>query len=185
LELPTTPLSYDHLTIEFQCAGAEYDRFATNLRAFAENTTLHTETWGRRAFPLPAHKSVLFLGNSHTRQTAKALVCQFADQVVTYSHKKRKKSLSSFHFTNNATLSIVINSPVEIAIDWVARLETLVKRPLDSWDLIVLGQFNGAGKELENTTYYRTMTNLSLQEPNDLQFGKVTPPGYLQSGRCL
>jgi hypothetical protein len=70
---------------------------------------------------------------------------------------------------------LLYNTAVEISLNWVERLEELVQRKLDSWDSIVLGQFNGAGRELENTTYYRDMVNMSLHD-KDLQFGKVTPP---------
>jgi hypothetical protein len=170
LKLPTGNASDSTWKVGYQCAGEEYEGFAKKLLAFAEDTTLHTDTWGRRAFALPADKSVLFIGNSHTRQTFTAFICQFADQIETFS-----PSQGSFHFKNNASVYIVYNSPVEISLNWVKRLEEIVQRKLDSWDSFVLGQFNGAGRDLENTTYYRNMVNMSLHD-KDLQFGKVTPP---------
>jgi hypothetical protein len=37
LELPT-----GNITVGYECAGEEYERYAKKLLAFAENTTLHT-----------------------------------------------------------------------------------------------------------------------------------------------
>jgi hypothetical protein len=172
-ELPRGKESLVNITVDYYCDGEEYELFAKRLNAFAGDTTLHTETWGRRAFPIPAKKSVLFLGNSHTRQTAIAIICQFADQVEKWTRLSPKAV--SVHFKNKASICIVWNSSVEISLDWIARLDRLVRRKLDSWDSIVLGQFNGAGHDLVNTTFYREMMNMSLHD-KDLQFGKVTPP---------
>jgi len=163
--------------IDYQCNGTAYDDFATQLLRYAENATLHSGSWGKTKLPLPDYSSVLFIGNSHTRQIAYAFICQHGDQVVDFQYhdKTFKKYSLSVTFQNNATIFVLNNSPVEISVEWEKRLEMIVSRPLASWDAIVLGQFNGASKLLKNTNFYKQMMNWSRSGDADLQFGKVEP----------
>jgi hypothetical protein len=81
----------------------------------------------------------------------------YADQVESMEvfHPKAY----SLHFRKKASMFLVYNSPVEIALEWNKQLETIIRRPLDSFDALVLGQFNVAGSHLENTPCYRDMIN--------------------------
>jgi hypothetical protein len=74
---------------------------------------------------------------------------------------------------------LVYNSPVEIALNWTRQLEILIERPLQSFQAVVLGQFNGAGPDVRNSSYYRQMMNWS-ESDTGLQFGKVEPPDIVQ-----
>lgn len=143
---------------------------------------------------LPPGTSVLFLGNSHTKQTHNQLACQYADSLVGFEGlhhaihgdaavAPRSNGTTStttglagavsdytsyvLRFRNGASVYLVYNSPVEVARDWQGRLEAIVRRPLSSFDAVVLGQFNGAGKDIRNTAYYRRMRNWTLAEGGD------------------
>jgi hypothetical protein len=165
--------------IEYQCNGTEYDNFTSQLHQLASDisATQKSKTWGRWPEPLPPNASVLFLGNSHTKQTAHEYVCQYADQVESVGQYHR--STTVFQFQNMASIYLVYNSPVDAALDWTGRLESLVRRPLGSFQAVVLGQFNGAGPDVRNSNYYRQMMNWS-ESDSGLQFGKVTPPDVVQ-----
>jgi hypothetical protein len=161
-------------TLEYQCEGAEYDNFTAQMHRFANNASLHAPTWGRRPEPLPPGAAVLFMGNSHTKQTALEFACQYSDQIKEV--KQRHRSTVAVQFTNGAYLYLVQNSPVEMAVNWTNDLEKLVMRPLRSFQAVVLGQFNGAGSDVRNTSYYRDMKNWSEHGDGSLRFGAVEPP---------
>jgi hypothetical protein len=165
-------------TLEYQCTGDEYDSFTALMHQFANNPSVHSETWGRRPEPLPGGASVLFLGNSHTKQTALEFVCQYSDQIKEV--KQRHRSTVAVRFANDAYLYLVQNSPVEMAVNWTHEIENLVMRPLHSFQAVVLGQFNGAGSDVHNTSYYRDMKNWSDHGDGHLQFGTVEPPSIRQ-----
>jgi hypothetical protein len=81
---------------------------------------------------------------------------------------------------------LVYNSPVEIALNWTRQLEILIERPLQSFQAVVLGQFNGAGPDVRNSSYYRQMMNWSeSQSDTGLQLGKVEPPDVVRVARLF
>lgn len=133
--------------------------------------------WGRRLLPLPANKKVLFLGNSHTKQTAREYICQYHDQALHY--QKYNRSASTWvTFQNNSTIYLVYNSGVEHSFEWVKRLKNITQRSLDSFGAVVLGQFNGRSPNIAYTTYYQQMMNMSRTD-TDVQFGKIQPPDVM------
>ena len=106
-------------------------------------------TWGRREFPLPANSSVLFVGNSHTWQTCESMRCQYYKQVASSSQRpdpfgiKTKGVPNTWVFKNNATAMVLTNSPYMYhKTRWVESLNTILGRPLASFDAIVMGRFN-------------------------------------------
>lgn len=61
----------DETDIHYQCGGPLYDNLIEELYPFARDQSERRhplQWWGRRNFGIPAHKRVLFYGNSHTRQ---------------------------------------------------------------------------------------------------------------------
>jgi hypothetical protein len=167
------------VSLEYQCKGADYDRFAQALLNFSNHHSCNT--WGRRPTIMPDHTNVVFLGNSHTKQTTMELVCQYSDQLVKLIELKNKDSshAQEFVFRNNASVVLVYNSPVDIAIDWVSELERLTKRSLSSsFSAIVLGQFNVMNENTINTSYYKQMLAWAATNKN-LQAGR-DPPDVVQ-----
>jgi hypothetical protein len=165
--------------LEYVCNGTEYDEFASVFQNFVRNSSQHhPSTWGRRPHPLPAHKAVVFMGNSHTRQTFTSLICMYAEQIV-HGPARPLDRVTSYQFENNSTLYLVFNSPAEASKNWTNRLESLTRRSLQSFDAFVLGQFNKASKLIENTSFYKEMMNQSLYDP-DMAFGKVEPPDIIR-----
>lgn len=180
-EIPNAPFRFE---LEYQCSGPIYDEFAARLAKFEADAGRHGPTWGRRPTVLPPNSTVLFLGNSHTKQTHNQLACQYSDSLVAFeglhhamdgavAHTNNKgagtgdvSDYTSYvlRFRDGVSIYLVYNSPVEVARDWQRRLEWIVRRPLASFDAVVLGQFNGAGKDIHNTTYYRRMKNWTRME---------------------
>jgi hypothetical protein len=191
--IPNQPFRFE---LEYQCSGPLYDNFSSWLAAFEADAGRHGPTWGRRQRVLPPNATVLFLGNSHTKQTHNQLACQYADSLIgfeglhhavggTIAHKNSSNnhtgtSVSDYtsyllRFQDGVSVYLVYNSPVEIARDWQRRLESIVRRPLASFDAVVLGQFNGAGKDIRNTSYYRRMKNWTLLEEGGGSGGALGP----------
>ena len=78
--------------IIYQCDDEPYNNFTTTLlkEPYMQNTTLHGTNWGRRPAALPPNKTILVMGNSHTRQTVLEWMCQYSDSVPQFeSHDKR------------------------------------------------------------------------------------------------
>jgi hypothetical protein len=127
--------------ILFGCAGKEYNEFGDKLFSFANNISVHGNYWGRRSDPISRDKSILMFGNSHTRQTAHALVGQHHEKVQSASCELGN-NICTFRFDNNVSLYVVTNSPVVHSHNWPDLLEGVVGRPLQSFDAVVLGKFN-------------------------------------------
>ena len=92
-------------TLGFQCSGAAYNKLGREIIKVAESIP---SPMGRRPFPIPANSSVLVIGNSHTRQMVKTLVCQHSSSVVKYDDRLGFATARSdaflVRFANNATL---------------------------------------------------------------------------------
>ena len=83
------------MDIWYQCRGRNYAAFAEELQAFVDKKYNKRpdewgylpRTWGHRVSPVPANATVLFFGNSHTRQQGLALACQMGkDQIEDLHH---------------------------------------------------------------------------------------------------
>ena len=95
----------------YECAGPAYEAFGQIMSAFANNRTLHGETWGRRwACPLPPNTTIVVLGNSHTRQMIESFLCRHKAHLSWIVYPGWLVFL--VHFRNNATMIVVTNTPV-------------------------------------------------------------------------
>jgi hypothetical protein len=178
-ELPFKPKS---ITMRYTCKGEEYDDFGKHLIAFANNSSVHGLHWGRRQYPIPDNKTVLMMGNSHTRQLIHALVCQYNAVLESILPCHSCKAPGHFVFTarfrNNATLFVSTNNYIVYTRRFVTLLEqtTLEGRSLESVDAIVLGKFNG-WHDSKNTTFQRDMVALrNTSGAEDVDFETVQPP---------
>jgi len=62
-----------------QCQGFACKNFTDRMMQHVQNAS--SPTWGRQHFPVPKGKSILVIGNSHTRQTLRALLCQHQKEI--------------------------------------------------------------------------------------------------------
>ena len=166
--------------IWYQCEGPEYDKFTERLHQFVENKWTQTPEWGHRETAIPANKSVLFFGNSHTRQLALSLVCQMgAEELVDVHHFEfdliDPNMAIRFRFRNGASVYIVANSYVAYSRQWQQLLERQIQKPIAEFDMFVMGIFNvakGASSFLDNLKY------LESTLPEEYELDLVTqPPG--------
>jgi hypothetical protein len=143
----------EKIDIWYQCEGRAYDKFASYMHAYVEDYVKigkRPPKWGRRPHALPDGSSVLIFGNSHSRQIAHALACQHAESIVSVerheTHMVDKDMVHKIQFDNDSTLWIVANSYVAYSKDhWKTLVETQVGQPLDAFDSIIMGPFNGGG----------------------------------------
>ena len=119
----------DAIFMPYYCTGEQYDQFATALHAFADDVT-HGAAWGRRAFGIPSHKTILMLGNADTIQIAHSLVCRHLndddeDEDAGKDGKNKSPKIESIQaplsdkqtaqkikFSNNATLVILTDDKI-------------------------------------------------------------------------
>jgi len=168
--------------MNYQCESPQYKNFTERLQTYAESNPYNSTTWGRRKYPLPPNKDLIALGNSHLRQHLQALICQFAPVIVDARFEGKKTPDIYIRFANNSTIRALINSPVEMAKDWKSLLqERYTSKPLMDFDAFLLGQFNNGGqlKDIQNTTYYRQMMNMSKND-KDLDFEHQAPPNFVE-----
>ena len=69
---------------KYKCDGSKYNSWFNSLQDhFTENIANSIdESW--------YNKSVLFLGNSHTRQIYDCMLCQAEDYIVNYTEEKKE-----------------------------------------------------------------------------------------------
>eukprot|EP00977_Amphora_coffeiformis_P029699 scaffold42409_cov214-Amphora_coffeaeformis.AAC.3 len=175
LEAPRDPFS-DTSDIHYQCAGPKYDAFIEELHPFAYDQSYRRpphQWWGRRNFGIPSHKRVLFYGNSHTRQVAKALACQQMEmdrmqRVISVNTTR----VHQYDMVNNSTLVAVTNTFAPYSRAWVRLTEEDMGMKLDSFDALVIGTFNNCGG---NNGFSREMINFSKEIP-DVDCVNTPPP---------
>jgi len=167
----------------YQCEGPHYDEFTEKLHQFVDRLSEKSKKspeWGHRKVPIPAHKSILFFGNSHTRQLAGNLVCQMGSEelldVYHYEFDLVDPNMAiRFRFRNGASVYIVANSYVAYSHQWQALLERQIQKPIAEFDLVVMGIFNvakGASSFLDNLQY------LASTLPKEYDLDLVSnPPG--------
>ena len=175
LQAPRDPFS-DSSDIHYQCAGPKYDAFIEELYPFAHDQTQRRapqQWWGRRNFGIPSHKRVLFYGNSHTRQVAKALACQQMEldrirSVISVNTTR----VHQYDMVNNATLVAVTNTFAPYSREWVRLTEEDMGMKLHSFDALVIGPFNSCGG---NNAFSREMVQFSKKLP-DVDCVNTPPP---------
>jgi hypothetical protein len=159
--------------VQYQCRGEKYDEFADKLEQYvlAQNSSAWP-MWGHRPAPIPANKRVLIVGNSHTRQTYQALMCQYQEQID--QAKKLDQYSGYFLFQNNSTLVTICNTPLVYSKTWVQNIESVVGSALSSFDAILVGTFNEYDPETPSTFRTNTLA-YSATQPN-VDFQNVPAP---------
>jgi hypothetical protein len=182
------------LPVDYQCRGEAYDNYTRNvLHPYAQiydsgsggdsdsNQRRRSSSWGRRAFPLPDHSSVMVLGNSHTKQVIFALLCQHSSSVRTVQLLGPKDDVHHNHpfpnnlalflearFVNGASLVLVGNHPIAYSREWAVSVQRLdpQRRSLSEYDAVVLGQFNAYDPKYRNTNFFTAMFDFQHRHPD-------------------
>ena len=159
----------------YQCAGHAYDHFMQHHQypLVINRSANGYPRWGKRPSilpppvehpPIPSSRerptganrgrSVLIVGNSHTRQMAMAMLCQYGDHIVHHSplvngtlpgNGFTQKYILQSSNDNVLTLYIITNHAFVYSKEWKSNLEYLLDegQTLDAMDAIIFGQFNG------------------------------------------
>ena len=133
---------------------------------------------GRRPFPIPSNSTVLIMGNSHIRQMAETLLCQYADSVESFETTSIGTGKTDFfvaHLHNNATLISLTNNPIVYSKDWKKLLQEVINRRLSSLDAIILGHFNNYS-ESKGTNFLKTIDDIASNLNITIDFENVAPP---------
>lgn len=166
--------------VPYQCAGPSYEHFSTRLmklvsnpKTYGKNTTL----WGRRSLPLPPNGTIMFFGNSHTRQVFQSLMCQYREEIVSATQLSKVDSKGNgvwdVRLQQNITVFGVFNVYHVYSPKWVDLIEATINRSLASFNVIVLGKFNGF-KESKGTSFAKLMKTLTAG--TDADFERSKPP---------
>ena len=142
---------------------------------------------GWRRSPLPNDTNLLIVGNSHTRQVLKELLCQYGEEVVEYCEGPRFRCqhpglphtflsppskvsgvFFSVAFRNNATLSDVTNPLYVYSNQWARYIEAILGHRLDWYDAILVGKFNSY-TDSKGTTFFNTAREFG-KEIGDIDF---------------
>ena len=99
----------DPLYMLYHCQGPNYEAFCKRLIDYANNTALHTPTWGQRPFPLPSNKTTLFFGNSHN---VNACFCQYQSEIKSLTPPISGKQGYSVEFSNGAVVEALLDQYV-------------------------------------------------------------------------
>ena len=187
--LNTTPVVQKEslgIPLWYQCTGEPYDDFMNKvfqliLERYQKD---QKEQWGRRPaiLPLSVHnKSILIMGNSHTRQMAASLLCQYRDLIQDQKElvvmTDPRHVAVSFQFIHNVTITVIANHPFVYSQQWVHNLERdILNHPLSDLDAIVLGKFNGY-QQSQNSTFLASTLEYQEQFPHQkIDFAHIPPP---------
>ena len=164
------------LQIGYQCEGKKYEEFGKALKDFAAKSFLANE--GRRPFPFPPNTTILFFGNSHTRQMSTTLLCQYFQSVVEFDNKSIGTGRTDYfvaRFENNATIISLTNNPIVYSKDWSKMVEDIIHQKLNTLDAIILGKFNDY-TESQGTNFLTTVSNIAKNLNLDIDFKNIPPP---------
>jgi len=168
-----------------------YSSHSSNSAGAKANSTMappgpgeQGSSWGNpKDFPLPANKTVLVIGNSHTRQVSHAVLCQYADKV--HGFDAAEAGSHAVTFQNGARWISITNRAIFYSRDW-SQLLTHEMPSLDdprNVDAIVLGRFN-TFKESVNHTYALSMQSQQKELRDafpyiEIDFQKIKGPDLL------
>jgi hypothetical protein len=166
--------------VPYQCTGPPYERFSKRLMKLISNPSKYgkdPKEWGRRSLPLPPNGTVMFFGNSHTRQVFQSLMCQYQKEIISANPLLRVDSKGSgvwdVRLQKNITVFGVFNVPHVYSPRWTDLLSVSLNHSLDSIDVIVLGRFNGFA-ESKRTTFAKLMKIMTAG--TDADFEGREPP---------
>lgn len=166
----------------YQCAGPPYEHFMNDhvfpfvLQRYEKtNTSLQ---WGKRPslFPptpvaaaAPQNHSILIVGNSHTRQLAETLMCEYLDELQ-FSQKLAPPGsgqiMLQYQLTGNNTVWVVVNPAIVYSNQWQSNLERLMRfNSLSELDAIVLGMFNPYHNEFGKSSMWKGIIRYGEQHP--------------------
>ena len=146
----------------------------TPFRAYQQ----HQYSWHymRSTTSSSTNMSILFFGNSHTRQTANSLLCQYQDELISLTPRLNGKEGYSAVFTHGIVVEAVINNYAVFGKEWQKLMEGELNHTLASFDALVLGKFNRL-LDSYNTTFYQEMEKISNERDN-VGFFNVKPPPW-------
>ena len=163
--------------VYYQCEGEKYEEFTAKMWDYA----VHNLTTGRQPDAFPANSTVLAIGNSHTRQTMNALVCQYGESVTKVRQWYNSPgTLREVNFNNGATLIYATNTPLFYTEDWERDvLRGIFGRKLSDFDALILGNFNPlpSAEDLEMYEFAR-IVNTYMQEHSELNFNMSHVPTF-------
>ena len=167
------------IPVDYQCTGEAYENYTSHyLKPYARSAAERIDyplTWGRRPFPLPSEVSILVLGNSHTKQTVIALLCQYADIVQTVTPLGPSDidplNISFFfevRFLNNASMVFLGNHPLAYSKTWFDNIRRFDPhhRALQDYDVVVLGQFNQYNPKYRNSLLFSMILSFQRRHPS-------------------
>ena len=191
--------------LQYYCEGPKYDQFAERFENLLLNKTLHdkgqvanfltpaskSRCWGKRQFPFPANKTILVLGNSHTRQVLLNIQCQyptlqffepeFNESNETTSTSKRRGTYYFMEFLNHAKVHLVTNHALFYSRQWRRYLEAKLRMNMQSFDQLIVGRMN-TYKDSYNTSFMALMLEKTA-EFDEADFTKVSPPTLYEIAR--
>lgn len=162
LVLPNAAGNYNTtMELLYPCDGPRYRSFMAGLYAFCDDLVTAGEqptSWGHRT-TLPPNQRYLFLGNSHTRQLAMAVLCQTKVHVVQVQTLDGRNAARARRYTldNGSELYLVVNSDVVHSPAWQQLLGIQIGVNLTEFDAVVLGVFNTCEGADANTTFAQEM----------------------------
>lgn len=122
----------------YKCTGPSYETFYKHLQKHLSEMSY--------TGPIPSNYSIVFLGNSHTRQILNAFTCQLNDflkeEVFKRVADKHGSGVKIFKYRKGIRIYSAINTWELYRSDWRRVLETSFGVKLRDVDLIILGMFN-------------------------------------------
>lgn len=179
VKAPITSIN-EPIGVPYQCAGPSYEYFSKKLISFISKASKYgkdPEHWGRRSLPMPPNSSILFFGNSHTRQVFQSFMCQYQNEIMNVTRLLGADSKGSgiwdVRLPKNVTVFGVFNVPHVYSERWMELLTLSMNRSVDSVQVIVLGKFNTFNDSV-NTTFAQLMKNMTTG--TDADFERIRPP---------
>ncbi|CAB9505210.1 expressed unknown protein [Seminavis robusta] len=174
------------LPMSFQCTGDLYDQFATLMEQVIQKRAVNGSQWGKRKTILPASRAslsryVLIMGNSHTRQLASTLLCQYKDHILNTTTLYTVPGFAAngilqFQMKHNLTIYVTTNCPFVYSPNWDQILNSILPQPLSQMDVIITGEFNSFS-DSRGTNHYKMMMAYQKEHPNStIDFETIPPP---------
>lgn len=176
------------LPLYYQCAGKPYDTFMQVMYKLMEHK--HSQNpaspWGKRPLPVPhANKTIVVMGNSHTRQVLSTLLCQYQHLIVSSKILKDvpgtvaqgKNVAMKIELQHGVTFFVLINHPFVYSKRWPLTLSVdLLEMSLKSIDLIVLGAFNELVQSFKSNFLNTTLEYQKAVPRHQVHIEGIDPP---------
>jgi hypothetical protein len=163
----------------YQCAGKPYEEYIQKMAEMVgRKQQLGDMQWGRRPSLIPGHnKTILILGNSHTRQVATALEWQYSEQII--SGELKEEYTVKYNFLHNITVYVLQNHPSFYSRRWKQNLEDdIVQHSLSEMDAIVMGHINVYDPKYVNSGLWSKAQKYSKDFPTQEIDVQENPKGF-------